>query len=83
MLYMVEIQYDDQHRDQALEYFWRHGATNYEGKVVVKGAWVATHDKVGYALIASENDEEVRKACGPLNHIATIHYRQVTSTDEI
>ena len=83
MLYMVEFQYDEKHRNEALEYFWKHGTTNYEGKVVVKGAWVATQQHIGYALIESENDQEVEKACAPISGIGSIVFRQVTSTDEI
>ena len=83
MLYMIELRYEDEHRGDVLEYFWQHGAANYEGKVVLKGAWVATHDQIGYALIESSNDEEVKKACAPINHIGNITFRHVTSTDEI
>ncbi len=49
----------------------------------MKGAWVATHEKIGYALVESENDEEVEKACAPMKSIGEITYRRVTSSDEI
>jgi hypothetical protein len=80
---MAELRYDDEHRGEVLDYFWKHGVSNYEGKIVLKDAWVATHERIGYALIESENDQEVEKACAPLNRIGSITFRQVTSTDEI
>lgn len=83
MLYMIELRYQDEHRGEVLEYFWQHGTAQYEGKITVEGAWVATAEKIAYALIESGSDEEVEKACAPMRALAEITTRHVTSTDEI
>ena len=83
MLYMVELHYTSEHRDAALRYFLDHGATHYEGKVALQQVWVATHDHIAYALVSSESDSEVEKACRPLNEFGEAQFRHVTSGDEI
>lgn len=83
MLYMVELKYNREHRQQALNYFWEHGTTFYEGKVVLKGLWVATHDQIAYALVESDDEEEIKKASAPLAAFGTFAYRQVFSSEQI
>ena len=83
MLYMVELHYPSEHRDAALRYFWKHGSTHYEGRVTVKGAWVATQDLIGYALVDAASPEEIAKACTPLEQFGDVSYRHVTSADVI
>lgn len=83
MLYMVEIRFDPEHRAQVLEYFWQHGTSNYVGKLTIQGAWVASHDKLAYALVDASNEDEVRQSCEPLKEFGEIVYREVTSSDEI
>jgi len=62
MLYMVELHYSHEHRDDALKYFLEHGATHYEGNITVQNAWVATRDHVAYALVRTPSGDEVDKA---------------------
>ena len=70
MLCMIELQYTREHRDEALRYFWEHGATHYEGKVTVHGAWVATEDLVAYALVDAVDPDELAFAGGLEAHEA-------------
>ena len=83
MLYMVELHYDEEHRAAALNYFWEHGATHYEGRVVLKGVWVATQERIAYALIEGKESEEVEKACAPLSAFGTVETRHVMTGDQI
>jgi hypothetical protein len=83
MLYMVELRYSREHRDAALQYFWEHGATHYEGDVTLRGAWVATQDHVGYALVDAANADGIAAACKPLEQFGSVSYRQVSSVDVI
>ncbi|MGI9474086.1 MAG: DUF3303 family protein [Rubripirellula sp.] len=83
MLYMVELKYPEEHRDSALDYFWKHGATHYEGKVTLEGAWVATQDFIAYAVVSTKAVEEVEKACEPLREFGEVSYRKVSSLDQL
>ena len=83
MLYMIELQYTREHRDDALRYFWEHGATHYEGKVTVNGAWVATEDLIAYAVVDAADPDELAKACMPLRQFGNVTSRHVTSIDQI
>ena len=83
MHYMVELHYSHEHRDAALDYFWEHGSTHYEGKVTVNGAWVATQDMIAYALVDAAEPDDVSKACEPLAKYGHVSFRHVTSVDEI
>lgn len=83
MLYMIDLQYRQEDRDAALRYFWEHGATHYEGEVTVKGAWVATHDLIAYALVHAAAPDEIAKACAPLGQFGKVEYRPVTSVDQL
>jgi hypothetical protein len=83
MLFMIEMRFRQERRSEVLDYFWKHGTSQYEGRVTVKGAWVASADKLAYVLVESSGEEEVAKACAPLADLGEITARQVTSTDEI
>ena len=83
MLYMVELHYTHEHRDEALRYFWEHGSTHYEGKVTVNGAWVATQDRIAYALVEAVDPDAIAEACEPLAHFGDVNFWHVTSVDEI
>jgi hypothetical protein len=83
MLYMVEFRYAREQRDEALEYFWKHGATHYEGNVTLEGAWVATQDLVAYAVVKAADENEMVKACAPLGQFGEVQYRLVTGVEEI
>ena len=83
MLYMVELRYSREHRDEALRYFWEHGATHYEGNVTVTGAWVGTQDQIAYALVEAADPDELAKACGPIGQFGDVSFRNVTSVDQI
>ncbi len=83
MLYMVELRYAQEHRDEALRYFWEHGATHYTGDITLNGAWVATQDRIAYALVDACDQNEIAKACEPLGQFGEISFRHVTSFDQI
>ncbi len=83
MLYMIELHYSKEHRENALHYFLDHGAMNYDGKITLQRGWVATKDQVAYMLVRTRGSAEVKKACEPLKEFGEIFFRQVTSTDEI
>jgi hypothetical protein len=83
MLYMVELTYSREQRDAALGYFWEHGLTGYESKVTVKGAWVATQDRIAYALVDAADPDEMSKACVSLEQFGEVSHRRVTSADQI
>lgn len=83
MPYMIDLKYAPEHRDAALRYFWEHGATHYAGDVTLKGAWVATQDRVAYALVDAANADEVAKACAPLEQFGEVGFRHVTSVDQL
>ena len=83
MLYMIELRFDPEHRDSALNYFWKHGSRNYEGKVTVQNLWVASQDRIAYALISGWEADEVEKACSPLEEFGEVTVRPVVSSDEL
>ena len=83
MLYMLEIRYTREQRDDALSYFWTHGTTHYEGKVTLKGAWVATHDQIAFAVVDAADEDEMVKAAAPLKQFGDVIFVKVTSIDEI
>lgn len=83
MLYMIELHYSDQKRDGALEYFWKHGTNNYEGKMSVKSLWVASQDQIAYALVKGRDSAEVDKAASPLSQFGKVLVRSVVSSDEL
>lgn len=83
MLYMVELKYPREQRESALDYFWKHGSTHYEGKVTLEGAWVASEDDIAYAVISTKAEEEVEKACDPLREFGDVSYRKVSSLDQL
>lgn len=83
MHYMIVLRYTQQHREEALQYFWQHGATHYEGKVTLKHAWVATQDRIAYALVDAAQPDEIAKACEPLRDFGELEYRAVTDVEEL
>ncbi len=83
MLYMIELRYPVEQRDQALRYFLQHGTIGYDGKVTLTGAWVATQDHVAYAVVASNDPDEMAKACAPLEKFGEVSFRPVTSVDQL
>ena len=83
MLYMVELRYAEEHREAALGYLWEHGSTLYESKVTVKEVWVATEDRVAYALVEAAEPGAIDKASKPLAEYGDVSFRHVTSIDEL
>ena len=83
MLYMVELRYDKERRDEALGYLWEHGSTLYEAKVTVKDAWVATEDLIAYAVVDAADPEAIAKASKPLEEYGDVSYRHVNSVHEL
>ena len=83
MQYMVELKYPLENRDEALKYFLQHGTIGYEGKVTLAGAWVATQDRIAYAVVESGDLAEVEKACAPLKAFGDVTFRPVTSVDQL
>jgi hypothetical protein len=83
MLYMIELHYSQEHRDAARRYFWEHGTTHYEGELTIKGAWVATREMIGYALVDAASPDDVAKSCAPLEQFGNVEYRHVTSADQL
>ena len=83
MLYMLELRYSTDTRDEALRYFQEHGVTHYEGGVEVQGLWVATRDHVAYVLVQSEDSGHLDQACGPLARFGTLTRRLVTDSEQI
>ena len=83
MQYMVELRYPLEHRDEALKYFLQHGTIGYEGKVTLASAWVATQDRIAYAIVESGDLAELEKACAPLRAFGDVAFRSVTSVDQL
>ncbi len=83
MSFMIELHFSEQHRTEALDYFWSHGACHYEGKVSIKGLWVASGDRIAYALVNADNRDEVDRACRPLREFGEVYARPVASSDEL
>ena len=83
MLYMVELRYAEEHRDEALGFFWKHGSILYDSKVTVKEVWVATQDRVAYALVEAADPEAIAKASKPLGDFGDVRYRHVNSAHEL
>jgi len=80
---MLQLQYEEQQSQAALRYLWRHGTTLYEAHVTVKEVWVATEDRVAYALVDAADGEAVAAASQPLQKFGDVLYRQVTSVHEL
>lgn len=80
---MVELRYAEEHREAALAYFWEHGSTLYESKVTVKEVWVATQDRVAYALVEAADLEAIANASKPLAKYGDVSYRHVNSVHEL
>lgn len=83
MLYMIELQYPLENRDDALRYFLQHGTVGYDGRVTLIGAWVATHERIAYAVVEAPDPDEISKACVPLEQFGEISFRPVTSVDQL
>lgn len=83
MLYMIELRYPIEMRDKALRYFLQHGTVGYDGKVTLTGAWVATQDRVAYAVVEAQDPDELTKACAPLTQFGDVSFRPVTSVDQL
>lgn len=83
MLYMVELRYPVEQRDQALRYFLKHGTIGYDGKVTLTSAWVATQDHIAYAVVEAHDREELAKACAPLEQFGKVAVRPVTSVEQL
>jgi|GEM_PF-3774103 hypothetical protein len=83
MLFMVELTYSPQHRDEALRYVWEHGTTRYEGNIAILNVWVATEDHLAYALVESENAAELEKAYQPFLRFGTIRTRHVMNIEQL
>lgn len=83
MVYMLELHYDPQQRDAALSYFWKHGTTLYNSHVTVKEVWVATEDRIAYALVDAADAEAIAVASEPLQKYGELHFRPVTSVHEL
>lgn len=83
MLYMLQLHYDRRQREAALRYFWKHGSTLYESKVTVKEIWVATEDRIAYALVDAADSEALAAASKPLEEYGEVSFRHVTSVHEL
>ncbi|MDH3717620.1 MAG: hypothetical protein OES79_05805 [Planctomycetota bacterium] len=83
MLYMVELHYRPEQRDEALKYFQAHGLTHYEGGVSIKDAWVATRDHIAYVVASSNDAARLEQSCEPLSGFGTLTIRPVTDMDRI
>ena len=83
MLFMVELHYELEHRDEALSYFWEHGSTHYFGHVVVESAWVASQERVAYAVVRADGREELSNACEPLERFGKCHIREVMNVHQL
>jgi len=83
MLHMIELHYTQDQREQALNYFQKHGMTNYEGDVFVQELWVATEDRIAYAVVESNDPKEVEKACSPLTQFGNVTSRAIISADQL
>ena len=83
MLFLVELKYAYEHREEVLRFFWEHGATRYQGSVALKGAWVATQERIVYALVEAADADEIAQAGEPLAQFGTLTIRQVTSVEDI
>ena len=80
---MVQLQYGQQQREAALRYFWEHGNTLYDSHVTVKDVWVATGDRVAYALVDAADADAIAAASQPLQKFGVVQYRNVTSIHEL
>ncbi len=83
MLHMIELRYPLQQRDELLQYFQERGVTHHEAGVVLKGAWVATKDRVAYALVESRDAEQFEKSCRPLEQLGEVSTRQVIDAEQV
>lgn len=83
MQYMLQFHYPKEHRDAALRYLLDHGTMQYDGKVRVTQAWVATRDRIAYVLLEAANQEEVVKATRALTSLGKLEFHDVTSFDEL
>ena len=81
MQFMVELHYSQEHRTDALRYFWEHGFTHHGAEVTVEGVWVATEDLVAYAIVKGQEVSEVEKACAALASFGDVVIRRVTDSD--
>jgi hypothetical protein len=83
MLYMVELRYQPEQRERALQYFQQHGTTGYEGKVTLNGAWVATQERIAFAIVEAASQDEMNKACVPLREFGEVKFLAITSFDQL
>ena len=83
MLHMIEMQYSQSTRDQALDYFQKHGMTHYNGDVVIQNMWVCTSDHVAYALVDASSVADVENACDVLRQFGEVSHRVVIASDQL
>jgi hypothetical protein len=83
MLFMVELRYLSEQRDAALRYIWEHGSTRYEGRAVIQSVWVASQDRIAYAVVESDDEDELEKACSPMKQFGTLSHRHVMNLEQL
>ncbi len=83
MLYMVQLDFDRNQRENLLGYFQERGLTHYEEAVVLKGAWVSVKEGKAYVLVQSKDVAEVEKACARLTQFAKINFCSVFDVQQL
>ena len=83
MLYMVELHYQESQREAALSYFEEHGVTHYEQDIAIKGAWVATQDRIAYLVAETDDVENMKTAIVPLSVFGEVAFRPVIQAEQI
>lgn len=83
MLYMVQLDFDRDQRENLLGYFQERGLTHYEEDVVLQGAWVSVKEGKAYVLVQSKDAAEVEKGCARLPQFAKISFCSVLDAQQL
>ena len=83
MLFMVQIEYTREQRDDLFAYFENHGVTGYSLGVELSGAWVAPEDRVAFALVKVANVVAFETERGRLTQFGNVTSRHVLNAEDI
>ncbi len=82
MLFMVEVRYRRETRDEAFNYFEQHGVSGYQAGLTVEALWVASSDFLAYAVVRADDHAAVEHVIQDLKPLAEVQIRPIVGMDE-
>lgn len=82
MLYMVELQYSQEKRDELTRYFEQRGVTGHGTRIVVKGAWVS-RSRHCYILVSAGDADSFKEMCHSWSQFGEVTSTPVVDIDVV